>query len=86
MEEIETEYALKVIDEQRQSRIFIPECVTANSCESSVALIVADNIDNLENAVTGSGTSHRVNSILVTMKAPETNKEVEEGTRNKSRG
>ena len=25
------------------------------------------------------GTSHRVNSILVTMKAPETNQEVEEG-------
>ena len=29
--------------------------------------------------MTGSGTSHRVNSILVTMKAPETNQEVEEG-------
>ena len=28
--------------------------------------------------MTGSGTSHRVNSILVTMKAPETNQEVEE--------
>ena len=47
----------------------------ANNCDSSVA----DNIDNLENTMTGSGTSHRVNSSLVTMKAPETNEEVEEG-------
>ena len=41
--------------------------------------MVADNIDNLESTMTGSGTSYRVNSILVTMKAPETNQEVEEG-------
>ena len=41
--------------------------------------MVADNIDNLENTMTGSRTSHRVNSILVTMKAPEANQEVEEG-------
>ena len=79
MEELETEYALKVIDEQKQSRVIIPEGVTANSCGSSVALMAADNIYNLENTMTGSGTSHRVNSILVTMKAPETNEEVEEG-------
>ena len=79
MEEIETEYALKVIDEQKQSRVIIPEGVTANNCDSSVALLVADNIDNLENTMTGSGTLHRVNSILVTMKTPETNEKVEEG-------
>ena len=78
-EEIETEYALKEIDEQKQSRVIIPEGVTANNCDSSVALMVADNTDNLENTMTGSGTSHRVNSTLVTMKAPETNQEVEEG-------
>ena len=30
-----------------------------------VALIVADNIDNLECTMSGAGTSHRVNSILV---------------------
>ena len=29
--------------------------------------------------MTGSGTSHRVNSILVTINSPETNQEVEEG-------
>ena len=73
MEDFETEYALKVIDEQEQSRFIIPEGVTANNCDSSVALMVADNIDNLENTMTVSGTLHRVNSILVTMKAPETN-------------
>ena len=77
--EIETEYALKVIDELKQSRVIILECFTANSCKISVALMVAENIDNLENTITGSRTSHRVNSILVTMKAPETNQEVEEG-------
>ena len=78
MEEIETEYALKVIDQQKQSRVIIPEDVTANSCDFSVALMVADNIDNLENTMTDLGASHRVNSILVTLKAPETNEEVEE--------
>ena len=78
VEEIETAYALKVTDEQKQSRVTIPEGVTANSCDSSVALMVADNIDNFENTMTGSGTSHRVNSILVTMKTPETNEEAEE--------
>ena len=79
VEEIETEYALKVIDEQKQSRVIIPEGVTANNCDTSVALMVADNINNPENTVTGSGKSHRVNSILVTMKAPESNEEAEEG-------
>ena len=33
--------------------------------DSSVALMVADNIDNLECTLSGAGTSHRVNSILV---------------------
>ena len=75
VEKIETEYALKVTDEQRQSRVITPEDVTANNCDSSVALMVVDNINNLENIM----TSHRVNYILVAMKAPETNQEVEEG-------
>ena len=75
VEKIETEYASKVLDEQKQSRVIIPEGVTTNNCDSSVALMVADNIDNLENTM----TLHRVNYILVTMEAPETNQEVEEG-------
>ena len=60
VEEIETEYTLKVIDEQKQSRVIIPEGVTANNCDSSVALMVGNNIDNLENAMTGSGTGRIV--------------------------
>ena len=33
---------------------------------STVVLMVADNIDNLEGTLSGSRTSHRVNSILIT--------------------
>ena len=33
---------------------------------STVALMVAGNIDNLEGTLSGSGTSHFVNSILIT--------------------
>ena len=40
--------------------------------------MIADNIDNLESTLSGSGTSHRVNSILVTTKATEINWEMEE--------
>lgn len=66
VEEIETEYALEVINEQRENRVVIPTNVMQEESRSSVALMVADNIDNLECTLSGSGTSHRVNSILVT--------------------
>ena len=66
VEEIETEYALQVINEQRENRVFIPANVMQEEARSTVALMVADNIDNLECTLSGSGTSHRVNSILVT--------------------
>ena len=46
VEKIETEYALKVIDEQKQNRVIIPEGVTANNCYSSVALIYLHSGDN----------------------------------------
>ena len=36
------------------------------------------NIDNLESTLSGSGTSHHVNSILVTTKATEINREMED--------
>ena len=78
IEEIETEHALKVINEQKESRVIIPEGITADNCGSPVALMIADNIDNLESTLSGSGTSHRVNSILVTTKATEINREIEE--------
>jgi len=64
VEEIETEYALDVINKQRENRV--AASITQEECKSTVALMVADNIDNLECTLSGSGTSHRVNSILVT--------------------
>ena len=78
IEEIETEHALKVINEQKESRVIIPEGITADNCGSPIALMIADNIDNLESTLSDSGTSNRVNSILVTTKATEINREMEE--------
>ena len=66
VEEVETEYALKVMNGQVENRVLIPPIVTQEKTRSTVALMVADNIDNLECTLSGSGTSHRVNSILVT--------------------
>lgn len=72
IEEIETEYALKAINEQALNRVLIPEeCACTAGEVPSVALMVADNIDNLECTVTGAGTSHRVNSILVLKRKAE---------------
>ena len=65
VEEIEMEYALKGINEQQQDRVVIPPIVTQEETRSTVALMVADNIDNLECALSGSGRSHPQNSILV---------------------
>ena len=66
VEEIETEYALDVVNKQRENRVVLPASLTQEECKSTVALMVADNIDNLECTLSGSGTSHRVNCILVT--------------------
>ena len=64
IEEIETEFALKVISKQTLNRVLIPdECNKPDN--PPVALMVADNIDNLECTISGADTSHRVNSILV---------------------
>ena len=65
IEEIETEYALKLISEQNHNRVIVPPEFQDEHTNSFVALMVADNIDNLENTLSGAGTSHRVNSILV---------------------
>lgn len=40
--------------------------------------MVADNIDNLECTLSGSGTSHRVNSILVTERNERERESVDE--------
>ena len=77
-EEIETECALKVINKQKESRVIIPEGITADNCGSPISLMIADNIDNLASTLSGSGTSHRVNSILMTTKATKINREMEE--------
>ena len=64
IEENETEIALKVINEQTLNRVLIlDECNKPDN--PPVALMVADNIDNLECTISGAGTSHRVNSIFV---------------------
>ena len=65
IEEIETESALKVISDQKENRVVIPVDLEEMERSSSVGMI-ADNMDNLEYTLSGSGTSHRVNSILVT--------------------
>ena len=41
-------------------------------------MLVADNIDSLECTLTGSGTSHRVNSMLVQRKATQEGKSTTE--------
>ena len=64
--EIETEHALMVINQQVDKRVVIPDEENLKLEDNKIALMVADNIDNLESTITGLGTSHRVNSILVT--------------------
>ena len=64
IEEIETEYALKHISEQNHNRVIVPPEFQNEHTNSSVALMAAENVDNLENTLSGAGTSHRVNSIL----------------------
>lgn len=54
------EYALKVINEQLENRVVLPPIEMHEETRSTVALMVAGNIDTLE------GTSHFVNSILIT--------------------
>ena len=64
IEEIEMEIALKVINEQTLNRVRIPdECNKPDN--PPIALMLVENIDNLECTISGAGTSHRVNSILV---------------------
>ena len=65
IEEIETEYALQVISKQKENIILIPRQIEQNELNQQVALMIADNIDNLESTLSGSGTSYEVNSILV---------------------
>ena len=47
IEEIETEQALQIISEQKEKRVIIPDNTKSDDGDSSVALMVADIIDNL---------------------------------------
>ena len=63
--EIETEHALIAINQQVDKRVVIPDEENLKLEDNKIALMVADNIDNLESTITGLGTSNRVNLILV---------------------
>ena len=68
--EIETEFALKVINEQTLNCVLIPdECKQLDN--PPVTLMVADNIDNLECTMSGAGTYHQVNCILILKRQPQ---------------
>ena len=60
IEEIETEHTLQIISKQK--RVIIPDNMKSDDDDSFVALMVADNIDNLECTLIGAGMSHCVNS------------------------
>lgn len=53
IEEIETEHALDILNEQKDKKVLIPEEMKKKGNDSPVALMIADNIDNLENTLTG---------------------------------
>ena len=61
-EEVETEHALQTISEQKQKWVIIPDNMESDDVDSFVALMVADNIDNLECTLIGAGMSHCGNS------------------------
>ena len=46
VEEIETEYALDVINKQQENWVVLQASVMQEKCKSTVTLMVADNIDN----------------------------------------
>ena len=57
IEEIETETALQVISDQKQNRVVIPVDLEEMERSSSVGIMIADNVDNLECMLSGFGTS-----------------------------
>ena len=65
IEETKTEYALQVINQQKENGVIIPRDIEQNEHNQQIALMIADNIYNLESTLSESRTPHRVNSILV---------------------
>ena len=64
-EKIEAEHAIDILNEQNDKQVIILEEIKKKGKDCSVALMIADNIDNLENNLIGGGTFHRVNAIPV---------------------
>ena len=69
---------LQIISEQKEKWVIIPDNMKSDDGDSSVALMVADNIDNLECALSGASMSHRVNSILVKKQTQVENQAINE--------
>ncbi|KAG1650788.1 hypothetical protein GQR58_027743 [Nymphon striatum] len=70
LEELETEYAISLIEDAQSNpeNVFVP---VEFSAENEI-VTVWDNIDDLEETLSGSGTSHRCNGIGVQLKTPAT--------------
>eukprot|EP00794_Sanderia_malayensis_P002198 gene2198-2503_t len=77
VQEIETQHALDVINEQTANKVVISEEDMIRAADNAISIIIADNIENLESTIAGFGTSHRVNSILVTKKVEDNADETE---------
>ena len=78
IEEIETEHALIVINQQKEKKVLIPEEAFQDYGSCCVGLMGADNIINLECNFTGSGTFNCANPILVQKKVDKENTVKEE--------
>ena len=70
LEELETEYAISLMEDAQRNpeNVFVPEEFSA---ENEI-VTVWDNIDDLEETLSGSGTSHRCNGTGVQLKTPDT--------------
>ena len=53
------------MNKQKENRVIISREIEQNEHNHQVALMIAGNIDNLERTLSRSGTSHRVNFILL---------------------
>jgi hypothetical protein len=61
LEELETETAYNLIEESQEGGVFLPEKVQSNVH----TILVYDNIDRVEETLSGAGTTHRCNGIIV---------------------
>ena len=65
MEELDTALALKKLETQDEDIVALPDDIHPNI----MATLAWDNIDRLEDTLSGGGTSHRVNGIVVQPKS-----------------